>query len=139
MNEVKIEINLNPLTDGIVQTTCADETAERQERHALVIATNGDMKPISLQEVKAILDGLNGCSGSVMLGDMDYIAIFNDDKAFDTEDGRYFVGSMLIMRIDGDRLVPLTEEEIQTARGLLSERMRDMIAGDLRFSALELF
>ena len=138
MNEVKIEINLNPLTDGIVQTTCADE-AERQERHALVIATNGDMKPISLQEVKEILDGLNGCSGSVMLGDMDYIAIFNDDKAFDTEEGRYFVGSMLIMRIDGDRLVPLTEEEIQTARGLLSERMRDMTAGDLRFSALEFF
>ena len=43
MNEVKIEINLNPLTDGIVQSTCADE-AERQERHALVIATNGDME-----------------------------------------------------------------------------------------------
>ena len=138
MNDVKIEIKLNPLTDGIVQTICIDK-AERQDQRALVIATNGDMKQISLQEAMKILDGLKDCSGSIIIGDSDYIVIFNDDKAFDTQEGRYFVGSMLIMRIDGDRLVPLTEEEIQTARGLLSERMRDMIAGDLRFSALELF
>ena len=138
MNDVKIEIKLNPLTDGIVQTICIDK-AERQDQRALVIATNGDMKQISLQEAMKILDGLKDCSGSIIIGDSDYIVIFNDDKAFDTQEGRYFVGSMLIMRIDGDRLVPLTEEEIQTARGLLSERMRDMTAGDLRFSALELF
>ena len=137
MNDVKIEIKLNPLTDGIVQTICIDK-AERQDQRALVIATNGDMKQISLQEAMKILDGLKDCSGSIIIGDSDYIVIFNDDKAFDTQEGRYFVGSMLIMRIDGDRLVPLTEEEIQTARGLLSEHMRDMTAGDLRFSALEL-
>ena len=137
MNEVKIEINLNPLTDGIVQTICIDK-AERQDQRALVIATNGDMKQISLQEAMKILDGLKDCSGSIIIGDSDYIVIFNDDKAFDTQEGRYFVGSMLIMRIDGDRLVPLAEEEIQTARGLLSERMREMTADDLRFSALEL-
>ncbi|MBP7348873.1 MAG: hypothetical protein KA965_09345 [Butyrivibrio sp.] len=137
MNDVKIEIKLNPLTDGIVQTICIDK-AERQDQRALVIATNGDMKQISLQEAMKILDGLKDCSGSIIIGDSDYIVIFNDDKAFDTQEGRYFVGSMLIMRIDGDRLVPLAEEEIQTARGLLSERMREMTADDLRFSALEL-
>ena len=137
MNDVKIEIKLNPLTDGIVQTICIDK-AERQDQRALVIATNGDMKQISLQEAMKILDGLKDCSGSIIIGDSDYIVIFNDDKAFDTQEGRYFVGSMLIMRIDGDRLVPRTEEEIQTARELLDERMRDMTAGDLRFSALEL-
>ena len=137
MNDVKIEIKLNPLTDGIVQTICIDK-AERQDQRALVIATNGDMKQISLQEAMKILDGLKDCSGSIIIGDSDYIFIFNDDKAFDTQEGRYFVGSMLIMRIDGDRLVPLAEEEIQTARGLLSERMREMTADDLRFSALEL-
>ena len=137
MNEVKIEIKLNPLTDGIVQTICIDK-AERQDQRALVIATNGDTKQISLHKAKEILDGLKACSGSIIIGDSDYIVIFNDDKAFDTQEGRYFVGSMLIMRIDGDRLVPLAEEEIQTARGLLSERMREMTADDLRFSALEL-
>ena len=42
MNDVKIEIKLNPLTDGIVQTICIDK-AERQDQRALVIATNGDM------------------------------------------------------------------------------------------------
>ena len=137
MNEVKIEIRLNPLTDGIVQTICTDK-AERQDRHALVIATNGDTKQISLHKAKEILDGLKACSGSIIIGDSDYIVIFNDDKAFDTESGRYFVGSMLVMRIDEDRMVPLAEEEIQTVKELLDEHMADMAAGDLSFSALEL-
>ena len=137
MNEAKIEIKLNPMTDGIVQTICTDK-AKRQDRHALVIATNGDMKQISLQEATKILDGLKDCSGSIIIGDSDYIVIFNDDKAFDTQEGRYFVGSMLVMRIDGDRLVPLTEEEIQTVKKLLDEHMADMVSGDLSFSALEL-
>lgn len=106
-----IEIKLNPLTDGFVENA-VNENAIRADRHALIIATNGDLRLTDLNEVKEIIEGFKNCGGSIILGDSDFIVLFNDNKAFDLEEGRFFVGSMLVMKISGDRLLPLSDEEI---------------------------
>lgn len=75
-----IEIKLNPLTDGFVENT-VNENAIRADRHALIIATNGDFRLTDLNEVKEIIEGFKNCGGSIILGDSDFIVLFNDNKA----------------------------------------------------------
>jgi hypothetical protein len=132
-----IEIKLNPLTDGFVGNK-VNGNAIRADRHALIIATNGDLRLTDLSEVKDILEGFKNCGGSMILGESDYIVLFNDDKAFDLEEGRFFVGSMLVMKIIGDRLLPLSDEEIAEVEDILDGRMATLVSGDQQFSALVL-
>ena len=132
-----IEIKLNPLTDGFVENA-VNENAIRADRHALIIATNGDLRLTDLNEVKEIIEGFKNCGGSIILGDSDFIVLFNDNKAFDLEEGRFFVGSMLVMKICGDRLLPLSDEEIVTVQDMLDGRMATLVSEDQQFSALVL-
>lgn len=130
-----IEIKLNPLTDGFVENA-VNKNAIRADRHALIIATNGDLRLTDLNEVKEIIEGFKKCGGSIILGDSDFIVLFNDNKAFDLEEGRFFVGSMLVMKICGDRLLPLSDEEI--VQDMLDGRMATLVSEDQQFSALVL-
>jgi hypothetical protein len=132
-----IEIKLNPLTDGFVENA-VNENAIRADRHALIIATNGDLRLTDLNEVKEIIEGFKNCGGSIILGDADFIVLFNDNKAFDLEEGRFFVGSMLVMKISGDRLLPLSDEEIVAVQDMLDGRMATLVSEDQQFSALVL-
>ena len=110
----------------------------RADGHALIIATNGALRLTDMMEVKHIIEGLGTRGGSIILGDDDFIALFNDDKAFDLEEGRFFVGSMLVMKISEDRLLPLSDDEIVTAQEMLDGRMATFVSGDQQFSALVL-
>ena len=132
-----IEIKLNPLTDGFVENA-VNEKAIRADRHALIIETNGDLRLTDLNEVKEIIEGFKNCGGSIILGDSDFIVLFNDNKAFDLEEGRFFVGSMLVMKISGDRLLPLSDEEIVAVQDMLDGRMATLVSEDQQFSALVL-
>ena len=132
-----IEIKLNPLTDGFVENA-VNEKAIRADRHALIIATNGDLRLTDLNEVKEIIEGFKNCGGSIILGDADFIVLFNDNKAFDLEEGRFFVGSMLVMKISGDKLLPLSDEEIVAVQDMLDGRMATLVSEDQQFSALVL-
>lgn len=132
-----IEIKLNPLTDGFVENA-VNENAIRADRHALIIATNGDLRLTDLNEVKEIIEGFKNCGGSIILGDSDFIVLFNDNKAFDLEEGRFFVGSMLVMKICGDRLLPLSDKEIVAVQDMLDGRMATLVSEDQQFSALVL-
>lgn len=132
-----IEIKLNPLTDGFAENAVNENTI-RADRHALIIATNGDLRLTDLNEVKEIIEGFKNCGGSIILGDSDFIVLFNDNKAFDLEEGRFFVGSMLVMKICGDRLLPLSDEEIVAVQDMLDGRMATLVSEDQQFSALVL-
>ncbi len=130
-----IEIKLNPLTDGFVENA-VNEQAIMSDRHALSVSTNGDLRLTDLNEVKEIIEGFKNCGGSIILGDSDFIVLFNDNKAFDLEEGRFFVGSMLVMKISGDRLLPLSDEEIVAVQDMLDGRMATLVSEDQQFSAL---
>jgi hypothetical protein len=134
-----IVIKLDPMTDGFTEDKVA-ENAIRADRHALIIATNGDLRLTDLREADRIIDSFERfrCGGSVILGESDFIVLFNDNKAFDLEEGRFFVGSMLVMKIAGNRLLPLSDEEIVHVQDLLDCRMATLVAGDQKYSALAL-
>lgn len=110
-----IEIKLNPLTDGFVENA-VNKNAIRADRHALIIATNGDLRLTDLNEVKEIIEGFKNCGGSIILGDSDFIVLFNDNKAFDLEEGRFFVGSMLVMKICGNKQNDEVKDDIAIAK-----------------------
>ena len=130
-----MSITLNPLTDGFVEN---DKDMVRADGPALIIATNGALRLTDMMEAKHIIEGLGTRGGSIILGDDDFIVLFNDDKAFDLAEGRFFVGSMLVMKISEDRLLPLSDDEIVTAQEMLDERMATFVSGDQQFSALVL-
>lgn len=130
-------ITLNPLTDGFVENE-NDKDMVRADGSALIIATNGALRLTDMMEAKHIIEGLGTRGGSIILGDDDFIVLFNDDKAFDLAEGRFFVGSMLVMKISEDRLLLLSDEEIVTAQEMLDGRMATFVSGDQQFSALVL-
>lgn len=130
-----MSITLNPLTDGFVEN---DKDMVRADGSALIIATNGAFRLTDMMEAKHIIEGLGMRGGSIILGDDDFIVLFNDDKAFDLAEGRFFVGSMLVMKISEDRLLPLSDDEIVTAQEMLDGRMATFVSGDQQFSALVL-
>lgn len=132
-----IEIILNPLTDGIIKGKIQEELIT-EDRHVLIIATNGKYRLTDSMEANDILEGLKNCVGSMILGDSDFIILFNDNKAFSLEDGRFFVGSMLVMKICGKQLLPLTDEEIVRVQELLDGHMTTLVSGNQQFSALVL-
>ena len=132
-----MSIILNPLTDGFVENE-NDKAMVRADGHALIIATDGAFRLTDMMEAKHIIEGLGTRGGSIILGDDDFIVLFNDDKAFDLEEGRFFVGSMLVMKISEDRLLPLSDDEIVTAQEMLDGRMATFVSGDQQFSALVL-
>ena len=130
-----MSITLNPLTDGFVEN---DKDMVRADGSALIIATNGALRLTDMMEAKHIIEGLGTRGGSIILGDDDFIVLFNDDKAFDLAEGRFFVGSMLVMKISEDRLLPLSDDEIVTAQEMLDGRMATFVSGDQQFSVLVL-
>lgn len=138
---MSMSITLNPLTDGFVENENdkdKDMDMVRADGHALIIATNGALRLTDMMEAKHIIEGLGTRGGSIILGDDDFIVLFNDDKAFDLAEGRFFVGSMLVMKISEDRLLPLSDDEIVTVQEMLDGRMATFVSGDQQFSALVL-
>ena len=139
-----IEIRLDPLTDGFTENKAA-VNAIRADRHALIIATNGDFRLTDIREADTILRELaaSECSGSIILADVpdgvDFLVIFNDHKAFELEEGRFFVGSMLVLKMEGKRLQGLTDEEVYKVKDMMEGRMATLVDGGDTFSALALF
>ena len=70
---------------------------------------------------------------------IDFLVIFNDHKAFDLEEGRFFVGSMLILKMEGKRLHGLIDEEVYKVKDMMDGRMATLVDGGDTFSALALF
>ena len=138
-----IEIRLDPLTDGFTEDK-ADANDARTDRHVLIIATNGKDRLTDVTEARHILDKLDA-SGSIgvialvdVQGDKDFLVVFNDEKSFDMEENRFFVGSMLVMKIEGKHLAGLSEKEISRVKEILEGRMCDLVNGEESFSALAL-
>ncbi len=130
-----IKINLDPVTDGFADEAC---TKEGIDEHAFIIATNGKKKFISMDEAEEILNKLESKGESFIIGGGHYLVIFNSEKTFHLLTGKYFVGSMLIMAIDGDNLTLIPDEEADHVKELLERRMAKMVDGEKQFSALEI-
>ena len=106
---IDINIALDPVNDGIVQKT---EQITCISKGALIIATNGKTRFVSLERIPYELEGLADLSYSEFMGDTKYLQIFNANKIFNVGTGRFFVGSVLVMKNDDGELCPMTVKSV---------------------------
>ena len=114
-----IRIDLDPVTDGIVQERkIIPFTGDiREDRNDVIIGTNGEMKTITHDEALQIFGRMGDNHRSLFLGD-------------------YLAGSALVMKVDGYDFIPMNEDDIDDAVSYFEERLGIFKAGDLKFAAL---
>ena len=150
-----VEIKLDPITDGIIDDMVR-ENVHCTDRHPRIIATNGRDRITDFREVKHILDILDnskddddcadpaetGNIGAFILADisedMEFLVVFNDKKAFDSEEDRFFVGSLVVMKIEDHKVIGLTDEELTRVKEMLDGLMYTRINEGEPYSALRL-
>lgn len=135
MENIEITITLDPLKDGAV---IKEKKLKRKNEGALVIATNGESRIVSVDEAERIMDGLSKTGHGEFIGNTDYIAMFNGDKVLDIGTGKCFIGSVLIMKCDGRKLTMLVEEEFEEASKAFLNRLITIVGDGQEFSAFEL-
>ena len=138
MNDVKINITLDPLKDGLVMQDHGKKVLLERELHYPIIGTDGQMRLLKPRESVDILCKLNGDFGSLSIGGGKYLVLYNATKSFLVEGSKYFVGSFVVMKNEHQKLTPLTDEEICHVQDILENHMAVLRAGELTFSALEI-
>ena len=128
-----LDITLNPVTDGIL---VGDDTDVME--HAFIIGTNGEKRFVNNDEVKRIIEELKPNGGGFLLGEAKYVALFNMDKAFKIQNGRFIVGSVLVMSYEGERPGFIPDEDIDVVMDLLESRRVTVVDGKQKFSAFEI-
>ena len=132
---IDINIALDPVNDGIVQNT---EQITCISKGALIIATNGKTRFVNLERIPYELEGLADLSYSEFMGDTEYLLIFNANKIFNVGTGRFFVGSVLVMKNDDGELCPMTREECGKASKEFQSRLATLVCDGQEFTAYEL-
>ena len=121
MDQITIDIQLNPITDGI---KVPETEVSRPDAHAV------------MKEAEHMLDQMANCGAGANLGKSDYIAVYNKDKLFKAEGEDYLVGSVLIFQRAGNVLKAIPDNEIGDLLDVVMAQMDTLKAGDACFSAL---
>lgn len=138
MRPFKLRFDLNPVSDGIVFVEDKN-VGESGELNALVIATNGEMKIIGLQETNAALMGLDGREGSFSMGDdKEYVAFYNSDKIIDIGDERYFIGSVIVIKVCGYEIYSVEKEDVDKIAAAFEERLGILSNGNEKLTAIRI-
>jgi len=148
-----VEIKLDPITDGIIDDM-AKENAYCTDRLMRIIATDGSDRITDFIEAEYIMktlkatknrhcgayDSENGSIGGFILQDTsedkEFVVIFNENKVFDMDGECLFVGSMLVMKIEDDYWIGLTDEEMARVKEMLDGQKCTRINENGPFSAL---
>lgn len=133
MDQITIDIQLNPITDGI---KVPEADVSRPDAHAVILGTNGKIRQISMKEAEHMLDQMADCGAGANLGKSDYIAVYNKDKLFKAEGEDYLVGSVLVFQRAGNVLKAIPDDEIGDLLEVAMAQMDTLKAGEACFSAL---
>lgn len=90
----KVNINLDPVNDGIEMENEKENTLAES---ALLIATDGQKRTVGFPEAMSILKRMNNIRAE-RLGNTDYVALYNGDRIVNFGKGKFFIGSVLILR-----------------------------------------
>lgn len=82
MNDVKINITLDPLKDGLVMQDHGKKVPLERDLHYPIIGTDGQMRLLKPRESVDILCRLNGDLGSLSIGGGKYLVLYNATKSF---------------------------------------------------------
>ncbi len=135
MKNIDITIQLDPVNDGV---SSIPANIKMKGRGALVIGTNGNYRFIDEDEAVEILDRLSGSCGTDYIGKNNYLAVYNSKKVIKAIEGRFIVGSVLIVKGTDKGIEFLEEDEINTVINEFASRMATLCSGDMQFSAYEI-
>ncbi len=117
MEELKIKIELDPVTDGIIKfpgNFMADVSGDI--RKGLVIGTDENFRTVNTDEMDRIFDGIGQDGYAAPIGD-DYLLCFSGNSIMDMGYARYLVGSAIMVKVGKDsRIKPLTDIDIKIMR-----------------------
>lgn len=134
MNAIKIDIQLDPVRDGIV---AFPKSVEVDDRRGIVIGTNGKYRTVNADEVQDIITRLDTNSVGTTVGS--YIGICDAGKILNIDGAKYLVGSMLIVKCyDSNLFMPITDKDIAAMVKEFGSRIATLSAGNECFSAYEL-
>lgn len=138
MRPFKLKFDLNPVTDGIVFIE-DKKVGESGELNSLFIATNGEMKLTGENETNSALRGLDGKAGSFSMGDdKEYLAFYNSDRIMDIDDERYFVGSVIVIKVCGYELLSVEKADIEKIAAAFEERLGILSNGKEKLTAIRI-
>ena len=75
---------------------------------------------------------------SEYIGKTSYLVVYNSKKVIKTIEGKFFVGSALIVKGTNAGMEFLSEDEIDTVVNEFASRMATLCSGDIQFSAYEI-
>ena len=135
MKNIEISIQLDPVNDGV---NSFPTDVRMKGRGALVIGTNGNYRFIAEDEAIEVMDKLSGCCETEYICKTSYLVVYNSNKVIKTIEGKFFVGSALIVKGTNAGMEFLSEDEIDTVVNEFASRMATLCSGDIQFSAYEI-
>jgi len=139
MEELKIKIELDPVTDGIIQfpgNFMKDVSSDI--RKGLVIGTDENFRTVNTDEMDRIFDGIGQDGYAAPIGD-NYLLCFSGNCIMDTGYARYLVGSAIMVKVGKDsRIKPLTDIDIKLMRTNFQMGLITLTYGSETFGAYPL-
>jgi len=135
MNRIEIEIQLNPLKDGINKIP---GRLMRGDRGALVIGTNGRYRIADEEEAWDIIDLLSDVSCSCYLGKTGYLAVYNSRRVLQAAGTKYLAGSAIVVKGVEGGIECMSMEEIEAARKEFESRIVTLCGNGVQFTAFEI-
>ena len=137
MNRVEIDIQLNPLMDGISQMV-GGIGLKCTEKGALVIGTNGRYRIVDEEEAWEILDLLSDVSCSCYLGKTDYLAVYNAHRVLQAAGTKYLAGSAIVVKGTENGIECMSLSEIEAAKKEFMSRIVTLCGNGVQFTTFEI-
>ena len=136
MKDLEINIALDPVTDG-ASVVSLDEERE-SDMGALVIATNGEYRRIDPDETYDILNRMSDTGLADHIGGTAYMAVFNGEKVLKIGEGRYYIGSAVIVKWDKDGPHMLSGKDYELAKKAFLSRLIWLVVNGRKYTAYEM-
>ena len=137
--QMRVGMSLDPVNDGVTFLSGLKRwDVKRKDEGSLVIATNGRSRILGIDDTADMLLRLSKVSYGEFLGNSDYIVILNGKKIHNVKDGKYFIGSALILRGGEGGLKTLTGDEYEEAKKEFKNHLVTLVCGRKEIPALEL-
>lgn len=140
MEELKIQIELDPVNDRIIQFpgNARKIKSDISNPMALVVGTDSNFRTVSTRELDRMLEALGDDGLAYSLCD-DYAMVFSSKAIVYTEFGNYLVGSAVFMKTGRDsRIKELSDLDIKAIRTLFERSLVKLSCASVSFKAFPL-
>lgn len=137
MNRIEMDIQLNPLMDGISQMV-GGTGLKCKDKGALVIGTNGRYRIVDEEEAWEIIDMLSEVSCSCFLGKTKYLAVYNAHRVLQAAGTKYLAGSAIVVKGTENGIEMMTMSEMAIARKEFESRIVTLCGNGVQFTTFEI-